>query len=72
VGFSLQSDLDDQGYDCAVVAPLSVPRRAGKSVMSWHIDAAGLVEFYTNGFLTAVAAPDAQLEQDRNLLDSRQ
>ena len=52
--------------------PSSIPRRAGKSVKTDRIDAAELAEFYANGLLTIVAAPDAQLEQDRDLLRSRQ
>ncbi len=72
VGFSLQRDLKDRGYDCAVVTPSSIPRRAGKSVKTDRIDAAELAEFYANGLLTVVAAPDAQIEQDRDLLRSRQ
>jgi transposase len=72
VGFSLQRDLRDRGYDCEVVAPSSIPRRAGKSVKTDRIDAADLAEFYANGLLTVVAAPDAQIEQDRDLLRSRQ
>ncbi len=72
VGFSLQRDLQDQGYDCAVVAPTSIPRRAGKAVKTDRIDATELAEFYANGLLTVLAVPDAQLEQDRDLLRSRQ
>ena len=72
VGFSLQRDLSDRGYDCAVVAPSSIPRRAGKSVKTDRIDAKDLAEFYANDLLTVVSAPDAQLEQDRDLLRSRQ
>ena len=30
VGFSLQRDLRGRGYQCEVVAPSSIPRRAGK------------------------------------------
>ena len=72
MGFSLQRDLKARGFDCEVVAPSSIPRRAGKSVKTDRIDAAELAEFYANGLLTVVAAPDAQLEQDRDLLRSRQ
>jgi transposase len=72
VGFSLQRDLQDRGYDCVVVAPSSIPRRAGKSVKTDRIDAAELAEFYANGLLTIVTAPAAELEQDRDLLRSRQ
>jgi transposase len=72
VGFSLQRGLNDRGYDCAVVAPSSIPRRLGKSAKTDGIDAAELAEFYANDLLTVVSAPDAQLEQDRDLLRSRQ
>jgi len=66
------SALRGQGYDCVVVAPSSIPRRAGKSVKTDRIGAAELAEFYANDLLTVVEAPDAQLEQDRDLLRSRQ
>jgi len=72
VGFSLQRGLKDRGYDCAVVAPSSIPRRPGKSIKTDRIDAAELAEFYANNLLTVVSAPDEQLEQDRDLLRSRQ
>ena len=72
VGFSLQRDLEDRGDVCAVVAPSSIPRRAGKSVKTDRIDATELAEFYANGLLTVLTAPDAQIEQDRDLLRSRQ
>ena len=72
VGFSLQRDLKNQGYNCEVVAPSSIPRRGGKSVKTDRIDATELAEFYANGLLTVVVAPDAELEADRDLLRSRQ
>jgi len=72
VGFSLQRDLADRGYCCDVVAPSSIPRRGGKSVKTDRIDATELAEFYAKELLTIVAAPDAQIEQDRDLLRSRQ
>lgn len=49
-----------------------MPRRAGKSVKTDRIDAADLAEFYANGLLTIVTALDAEVEQDRDLLRSRQ
>ena len=55
-----------------VVAPSSIPRRAGKSGNTDRIDARDLVEFYANGLWTLVAAPDVVVEQDRDLLRSRQ
>ena len=72
VGFSLQRDLQGRGYHCEVVAPSSIPRRGGKSVKTDRIDATELAEFYANGLLTVVSEPDAEVEQDRDLLRSRQ
>jgi transposase len=72
VGFSLQRDLLQRGYPCDVVAPTSIPRRGGKAVKTDRIDAAELAEFYANGLLTIVTAPDAEVERDRDLLRSRQ
>ena len=72
VGFSLQRDLQGRGYHCEVVAPSSIPRRGGKAVKTDRIDATELAEFYANDLLTVVAAPEAQTEQDRDLLRSRQ
>ena len=72
VGFSLQRDLQGRGYHCEVVAPSSIPRRGGKSVKTDRIDATELAEFYANDWLTVVATPEAQTEQDRDLLRSRQ
>ncbi len=71
IGFSLQRDLNGRDYDCEVVAPTSIPRRGGKSVKTDRIDATELAEFYANGLLTIVVAPDADIERDRDLLRSR-
>ena len=72
MGFALQRDLKGRGYHCEVIAPTSIPRRAGKSVKTDRIDATELAEFYAHGLLTIVAAPDEEIEQDRELLRSRQ
>ena len=58
VGFSLQRDLRKRGFDCEVVAPSSIPRRAGKPVKTDRIDARELAEFYANDLLTIVSAPE--------------
>ena len=72
IGFSLQRDLKARNYDCEVVAPSSIPRRGGKAVKTDRIDATELAQFYANGLLTIVTEPDAEIEQDRDLLRSRQ
>ena len=72
IGLSLQRDLEVRAYHCEVAAPSSIRPRCGKSVKTGQIDATELAEFYANGLLTVVAAPDAEVELDRDLLGSRQ
>jgi hypothetical protein len=45
---------------------------SGNVVYVGRIDAAELAEYYASGLLSVVAEPDAQVEQDRDLLRSRQ
>jgi transposase len=72
VGFCLERDLCAHGWHCDVVAPSSVPSPRGKAVKTDRIDAGHLAQFYANGLLTIVQPPDAEQEQDRDLLRSRQ
>lgn len=73
VGFCLQRDLTEAGYHCDVIAPGSIPRKGGsKSVKTDRIDALDLAQFHANELLTIVEPPDAVMEQDRDLLRSRQ
>lgn len=53
-------------------SPTSIPSPRGKQIKTDRIDAAQLVQFYANGLLTFVSVPEPQLEQDRDLLRSRQ
>jgi transposase len=72
IGYTLQRDLAENGYRCDVVAPTSIPNPRGKQIKTDRIDAAQLAQFYANGLLTFVSVPEPQLEQDRDLLRSRQ
>ena len=72
VGYSLQRDLAEKGYRCEVVAPTSIPSPRGRPIKTDRIDAAQLAQYYANGLLTFVSVPEPQLEQDRDLLRSRQ
>ena len=72
VGFQLQRDLRTHGWRCDVVAPSSIPSPRGKAVKTDRIDAGHLAQFYANDLLTIVQPPDAEQEQDRDLLRSRQ
>ena len=72
IGHCLQRDLMQSGYDCDVISPGSIPRKGSKSIKTDRIDALDLAQFYANGLLTIVQVPDAETEQDRDLLRSRQ
>jgi transposase len=72
VGFHLQRDLRAHGWHCDVVAPSSIPSPRGKAIKTDRIDAGYLAQFYANDLLTVVQPPDAEQEQDRDLLRSRQ
>ncbi len=72
IGFTPQRDLADKKYHCDVVAPSSIPRQRGKAIKTDRIDAAQLAQFYANDLLTLVQVPELEMEQDRDLMRSRQ
>ena len=72
IGYTLQRDLMAQGIHCDIAAPTSIPTPCGKAIKTDRIDAGYLAQFYANGLLTMVQTPDAEQEQDRDLLRSRQ
>ena len=72
IGYTLQRDLMAQGIHCDVVAPTSIPTPRGKAIKTDRLDAGYLAQFYANGLLTIGQSPDAEQEQDRDLLRSRQ
>jgi len=72
IGYTLQRDLAEKGHHCDVVAPTSIPNPRGKQIKTDRIDAAQLAQFYANDLLTLVSIPERELEQDRDLMRSRQ
>ncbi len=72
IGYTLQRDLAEKGYHCDVVAPTSIPSPRGKQIKTDRIDAGQLAQFYANGLVTIVHIPEVELEQDRDLMRSRQ
>ena len=72
IGYTLQRDLAEKGYPCEVVAPTGIPPPRSKPIKTDRIDAAQLAQFYVNDLLSVVSVPDLQLEQDRDLMRSRQ
>ena len=51
---------------------MSLLRPASPAHVEDRIDAAQLVQFYTNDLLTLVTIPEPEQEQDRDLMGSRQ
>lgn len=45
IGFTLQSDLAAQGYECEVVAPSSIPKVHGNQIKTDRLDAGKLAQF---------------------------
>ncbi len=72
IGYTLQRDVAQAGYQCDVVAPTSIPTPRGKQIKTDRIDAGQLAQFYANGLLSVVSVPDPELEHDRDLLRTRQ
>ena len=72
IGYTLHRDLVDKGFHCDVVAPTSIPTPRGRAVKTDRLDAGQLAQYYANDLLTIVQPPDAEQEQDRDLLRTRQ
>ncbi|MFP6807394.1 MAG: IS110 family transposase [Pseudomonadales bacterium] len=72
IGHCLQRDLMQAGFNCDVISPGSIPRKGSKAIKTDRIDVLDLAQFYANDLLTIVQIPDAETEQDRDLLRSRQ
>jgi len=72
IGYCLQRDLISNDIHCDIVSPSSIPSPRGKAIKTDRIDAGYLAQFYANDLLTIVQPPNAEQEQDRDLLRSRQ
>jgi transposase len=66
-GYGLYRQLTDLGWDCLVVAPSLIPKRAGDRVKTDRRDSMSLARLHRAGELTAVAVPDGQQEALRDL-----
>jgi transposase len=71
-GFVIWRHLSAQGIDCEVVAPSSIPKRAGERVKTDRRDAMMLARLSRSGDLTAVRVPGAADEAVRDLTRSRE
>jgi transposase len=71
-GFVIWRHLSAQGIECAVVAPSSIPKRAGDRVKTDRRDALMLARLWRSGDLTPVRVPGVADEAVRDLVRSRE
>lgn len=70
-GYPLCRCLRAHGYDCILVAPSKIPRKAGERVKTNRRDADQLARLHRAGELTAIYVPDPQDEAVRDLIRAR-
>lgn len=71
-GYGLQRELTRQGYQCQVIAPSLIPKRAGDRVKTDRRDSLRLAELSRAGELRAVWIPDPADEAIRDLARARE
>jgi transposase len=70
-GYGIHRQLTELGWDCQVVAPSLIPRKAGDRVKTDRRDSVILARLHRAGELTAVWVPDDAQEALRDLTRSR-
>jgi len=71
-GYGLHRRLTTLGWDCMVVAPSLIPRKAGDRVKTDRRDSLSLARLLRAGELTAVCVPDDEQEALRDLTRARE
>ncbi len=71
-GYWLYRYLTKKGYDCWVVAPSLIPKKAGDRVKTDRRDAVQLARLARSGDLTAVSVPTVEDEAIRDLTRARE
>jgi transposase len=71
-GYWLYRYLTKKGYDCWVVAPSLMPKKAGDRVKTDRRDAVQLARLARSGDLTAVSVPKVEEEAIRDLTRARE
>lgn len=71
-GYGLHRQLTDLGWDCQVVAPSLIPKKAGDRVKTDRRDSMSLARLHRAGELTAVVVPDSLQEALRDLTRARE
>lgn len=71
-GYGLHRQLTDLGWDCQVVAPSLIPKKAGDRIKTDRRDSLMLARLHRAGELTAVWVPDGAQEALRDLTRARE
>ena len=71
-GYGLQRELARRGYNCQVIAPSLIPKRAGDRVKTDRRDCVRLAELCRAGELRAVWVPDPADEAIRDVARARE
>ncbi len=71
-GYGLHRQLTELGWDCQVVAPSLIPKKAGNRVKTDRRDSEMLARLHRAGELTAVLVPDDAQEGLRDLTRARE
>lgn len=71
LGFSLHRDLKKSGFECEVIAPSLIPKKASDRVKTDRLDSRKLSEYFKNNQLTTVKVPNEEQESVRDLVRSR-
>ena len=71
-GYGIYRQLSDLGWDCQVVAPSLIPKKAGDLVKTDRRDSLMLARLHRAGELTAVWVPDGAQEALRDLTRARE
>src|SRR5476651_1651530 len=71
-GYGIHRQLSDLGWDCQVVAPSLIPKKAGDRVKTDRRDSLSLARLHRAGELTAVWVPDQAQEALRDLTRARE
>jgi transposase len=71
-GYEIYRQLTRAGYDCVVIAPSLIPRKAGDRVKTDRRDALSLARLLRAGELTPIWVPDKEQEAMRDLTRARE
>ena len=71
-GYGIHRQLTDLGWECEVVAPSLIPKKAGDRVKTDRRDSLSLARLHRAGELTAVWVPDGVQEGLRDLTRARE